>query len=230
MPYSRPWAGGDVPGCQRAPCWSWRARAAAADRLARPCGWMRPGRRRAAVVAAPGARHQPGHRLQPARGGFHRPAAGADRRVRPGVGDAVAPAAGHGQRPNRAAGRLGRPAVHLGCNLYYPGAGHYYFGFPPYFAFFTGEELGGSVQANALATEQFWSRMIIFLNNLAARQPRPSLSSDPTPGGQIGPVAEPPGRASHSTLPASGSAARPVAVLQCCTRIKTASYKIATGR
>jgi hypothetical protein len=63
---------------------------------------------------------------------------------------------------------------------------------PPYFAFFTGEELGGSVQANALATEQFWSCMIIFLNNLAARQPRPSLSSDPTPGGQIGPVAEPP--------------------------------------
>ena len=62
------------------------------------------------------------------------------------------------------------PAV----NLYYPGAGHYYFGFPPYFPFFTTtsvEGLGGSVQADALATEQFWTRMISLLSHLAVRQP-----------------------------------------------------------
>ena len=58
-------------------------------------------------------------------------------------------------------------------NLYYPGAGHYDFGFPPYFPFFTTTEvayLGGSEQADALATEQFWARMIAFLNHLAVRQ------------------------------------------------------------
>ena len=62
------------------------------------------------------------------------------------------------------------PAV----NLYYPGAGHYYFGFPPYFPFFTTTnvtELGGSTQADALATEQFWTRMITFLNHLAIHRP-----------------------------------------------------------
>jgi len=62
-------------------------------------------------------------------------------------------------------------------NLYYPGAGHYYFGFPPYFPFFTTTEvagLGGSAQADALATEQFWTRMITFLNHLAVHQPTPS--------------------------------------------------------
>jgi dienelactone hydrolase len=57
------------------------------------------------------------------------------------------------------------------ANLYYPGAGHYYFGFPPYFPFFTAAELGGSVQANALATEQFWTRMNTFLHHLAIHQP-----------------------------------------------------------
>ena len=58
-------------------------------------------------------------------------------------------------------------------NLYYPGAGHYYFGFPPYFPFFTAaelDELGGTVQANALATEQFWTRMLAFLNQLPVRR------------------------------------------------------------
>ncbi len=62
-------------------------------------------------------------------------------------------------------------------NLYYPGAGHYYFGFPPYFPFFTSTEVagqGGSAQADALATEQFWTRMITFLNHLAIHQPTPS--------------------------------------------------------
>ena len=34
--------------------------------------------------------------------------------------------------------------------------------------------LGGSPQADALATEQFWTRMITFLNHLAARQSTPS--------------------------------------------------------
>jgi dienelactone hydrolase len=59
-------------------------------------------------------------------------------------------------------------------NLYYPAAGHYYLGFPPYFPFFTAavvHEIGGSEQANALATEQFWTRMISFLGGLAVHQP-----------------------------------------------------------
>ena len=59
------------------------------------------------------------------------------------------------------------PAV----NLYYPGAGHCSFGFPPYFPFFTDQGLGGSVPADALATEQFWARMITFLNHLSIRRP-----------------------------------------------------------
>ncbi|MGD0068252.1 MAG: acyl-CoA thioesterase/bile acid-CoA:amino acid N-acyltransferase family protein [Streptosporangiaceae bacterium] len=60
-------------------------------------------------------------------------------------------------------------------NLYYPGAGHYYFGFPPYFPVFTTAEvtaLGGSAQADALATERFWTRMITFLNHLEIHQTR----------------------------------------------------------
>jgi hypothetical protein len=47
-------------------------------------------------------------------------------------------------------------------------------GSPPYFPFFTSTELdqlGGSEQANALATEQFWTRMITFLHHLAIHQP-----------------------------------------------------------
>jgi dienelactone hydrolase len=60
-------------------------------------------------------------------------------------------------------GSPGHPPV---TNLYYPGAGHGYFGLPPYYPFFTDLELGGSPQANALATEQFWTRMIAFLNHL----------------------------------------------------------------
>jgi dienelactone hydrolase len=61
----------------------------------------------------------------------------------------------------------------LATNLYYPGAGHYYFGFPPYFPFFTATEvaaLGGSAQADALATEQFWTRMLAFLNKFLVRR------------------------------------------------------------
>jgi dienelactone hydrolase len=64
----------------------------------------------------------------------------------------------------------GSPGRAPAINLYYPGAGHYYFGFPPYFPFFTPaelDELGGSEQADALATEQFWTQMITFLNRLA---------------------------------------------------------------
>jgi dienelactone hydrolase len=71
----------------------------------------------------------------------------------------------------------GSPGHARATNLYYPGAGHYYFGFPPYFPVFTSSEvaaLGGSAQADALATEQFWTRMITFLNHLAVRQPTPS--------------------------------------------------------
>jgi dienelactone hydrolase len=71
----------------------------------------------------------------------------------------------------------GSPDHAPATNLYYPGAGHYYFGFPPYFPVFTNTEvagLGGSAQADALATEQFWTRMITFLNHLAVHQPTPS--------------------------------------------------------
>jgi dienelactone hydrolase len=71
----------------------------------------------------------------------------------------------------------GSPDHAPATNLYYPGAGHYYFGFPPYFPVFTNTEvagLGGSAQADALATGQFWTRMITFLNHLAAHQPTPS--------------------------------------------------------
>ena len=68
----------------------------------------------------------------------------------------------------------GSPSHAPATNLYYPGAGHYYFGVPPYFPVFTNTEvagLGGSAQADALATEQFWTRMITFLNHLAVHQP-----------------------------------------------------------
>jgi len=71
----------------------------------------------------------------------------------------------------------GSPDHAPAANLYYPGAGHYFFGFPPYFPFFTTTfvaGMGGSAQADALATEQFWTRMITFLNHLAARQPTPT--------------------------------------------------------
>ncbi len=37
--------------------------------------------------------------------------------------------------------------------------------------FFTNASMGGTVQANALATEQFWTRMITFLNHLPAHAP-----------------------------------------------------------
>jgi dienelactone hydrolase len=71
----------------------------------------------------------------------------------------------------------GSPDHAPATNLYYPGAGHYDFGYPPYFPFFTTTdvaELGGSAQADALATEQFWTRMITFLNHLTTHQPTPS--------------------------------------------------------
>jgi dienelactone hydrolase len=55
-------------------------------------------------------------------------------------------------------------------NLYYPGAGHAYFGLPPYYPFFTEVLLGGTPQANALATEQFWTRMITFLSQLPTHE------------------------------------------------------------
>jgi len=74
----------------------------------------------------------------------------------------------------------GSPGHPPATNLYYPGAGHYYFGFPPYFPFFTAAELGGSEQANALATEQFWTRMITFLRHLAIHQPSTAgMSQEP---------------------------------------------------
>jgi dienelactone hydrolase len=71
----------------------------------------------------------------------------------------------------------GSPDHAPATNLYYPGAGHAYFGVPPYFPVFTSTEvaeLGGSAQADALATEQFWTRMITFLSHIAIDQPTPS--------------------------------------------------------
>ena len=59
-------------------------------------------------------------------------------------------------------------------NLYYPHAGHGSAGMPPYLSWsgygFNGRYiyLGGSEQANALAAQQFWSKMIEFLNNSSA--------------------------------------------------------------
>lgn len=60
------------------------------------------------------------------------------------------------------------------ANLYYPDAGHAYAGLPPYLSYpgygFNGQYvyLGGSEQANALAAEQFWAKMIEFINNPSA--------------------------------------------------------------
>ncbi|HEY6295170.1 MAG TPA: acyl-CoA thioesterase/bile acid-CoA:amino acid N-acyltransferase family protein [Streptosporangiaceae bacterium] len=55
-------------------------------------------------------------------------------------------------------------------NLYYPDAGHGFFGGPPYFPYSgyggLGNPLGGSQQANALAIEQFWTKMIAFINSV----------------------------------------------------------------
>jgi dienelactone hydrolase len=53
-------------------------------------------------------------------------------------------------------------------NLYYPGAGHGFLGYPPYFPYsWYGPHgpLGGTPQANSLAAEQSWARMIGFLND-----------------------------------------------------------------
>ena len=86
--------------------------------------------------------------------------------------DAVSGLRGSGQHHHGRTARLPRPRA--ATNLYYPGAGHYYFGVPPYFPVFTNTEvarLGGSAQADALATEQFWTRTITFLNHLAVHQP-----------------------------------------------------------
>jgi dienelactone hydrolase len=52
-------------------------------------------------------------------------------------------------------------------NLYHPGAGHAFLGEPPYFpcsGYGAHGPLGGTRQANALAAEQSWAKMISFLN------------------------------------------------------------------
>jgi dienelactone hydrolase len=55
------------------------------------------------------------------------------------------------------------------ANLYYPDAGHAFLGTPPYFPYDgfggLGNALGGSQQADALADEQSWARMIDFIND-----------------------------------------------------------------
>jgi len=53
-------------------------------------------------------------------------------------------------------------------NLYYPDAGHAFLGEPPYFpnsGYGHHGSLGGTEQANALAAEQSWAKMINFLNH-----------------------------------------------------------------
>jgi dienelactone hydrolase len=54
-------------------------------------------------------------------------------------------------------------------NLYYPDAGHAFLGTPPYFPYDgltgSGNPLGGSEQANALAEEQSWARMVEFIDS-----------------------------------------------------------------
>ena len=67
---------------------------------------------------------------------------------------------------------IDRTAGHApAINLYYPGAGHYFFGLPPYYPYFSQASLGGTQQANALAVEQFWTRMLTFLDQVATSQP-----------------------------------------------------------
>ncbi len=55
-------------------------------------------------------------------------------------------------------------------NLYYPRAGHGNFGSPPYYPWSdyaaAGYALGGTEQADALATEQFWTKMINFITSV----------------------------------------------------------------
>jgi dienelactone hydrolase len=54
-------------------------------------------------------------------------------------------------------------------NLYYPQAGHAFLGTPPYFPWSgygaIGNWPGGTQQANALAMEQSWAKMLSFLND-----------------------------------------------------------------
>jgi dienelactone hydrolase len=58
---------------------------------------------------------------------------------------------------------------HVPCiNLYYPYAGHAFLGEPPYFPYSgygAHGPLGGTTQANALAAERSWAKMINFLND-----------------------------------------------------------------
>ena len=71
----------------------------------------------------------------------------------------------------------GSPDHAPATNPYYPQRRALLLRLPPYFPLFTttyAAGLGGSAQADALATGQFWTRMITFLNHLAARQPTPS--------------------------------------------------------
>jgi dienelactone hydrolase len=60
-------------------------------------------------------------------------------------------------------------------NLYYPQAGHGFLGTPPYVPYSgygaAGNPLGGTTQANALAIEQSWAKMIDFLNDPWRRAP-----------------------------------------------------------
>lgn len=57
-------------------------------------------------------------------------------------------------------------------NLYYPYAGHAFLGEPPYFSYSgygAHGPFGGTRQANALAAEQSWAKMINFLNDPRGR-------------------------------------------------------------
>ena len=112
-----------------------------------------------------------------------RPAAGA-RREHPGHPH-PGPAADGRRRPGRRLGRRGSGQHHHGrtARLPRPRAGHQpvlprcralLLRLPavlPRLHQYRGGGLGGSAQADALATEQFWTRMITFLNHLAIHRP-----------------------------------------------------------
>jgi len=56
-------------------------------------------------------------------------------------------------------------------NLYYPDAGHVAAGYPPDFPYSAdtlGVPRGGTAQGNALAHEQFWTKLLAFLNDPSA--------------------------------------------------------------
>ena len=115
----------------------------------------------------------------------------------------------------------GSPDHAPATNLYYPGAGQYYFGYPPYFPFFTNTDvaaMGGSAQADALATEQFWTRMITFLNTSQSTSPSPPDPAIRFPAGRSGPSQNPSEEARHTAGSHGQDPHRSIRTVARCTR------------